>query len=68
LSAGSPLAARPLDLPEDPQAAIAREQVIAVSAIDTLLGWLLRSLLLRWMAMSWRSFRLFTGPVLRRGQ
>ena len=38
LSAGPPLSAALLDLPEDPQAAIARPQLTAISAIETLWG------------------------------
>src|ERR1039458_3238064 len=64
LSAGLPLAAALLGLPEGPHAAIATAQLMAASAIERVWG-RLRALLLAGMGMSWESFGLVGASVVR---
>jgi hypothetical protein len=53
-----PAAAAPLDLPEDPQAAIARPQLMAASAIERPRAGLLGTLLALALCMSWEVLRV----------
>jgi hypothetical protein len=58
-----PVPAALLGLPEDPQAATASTQLTAASAIDRLRRWLLGTLLVPALGMSWDSIGSADGSI-----